>query len=82
MTLKPTTQRGVLYGLAAFLVPWTEKVVPVLMQNEWPTPQSCVASVILGVAAAVIALRAFIDGSVERGKPAKGVTEFVRKDIG
>lgn len=69
--MKPTTLRGWLYAGAAFLVPWTEKIVPVLMDNQWPTPQSCVAACILGLASAIITIRAFVDGSVERSKQIK-----------
>jgi hypothetical protein len=76
--MKPTTLRALLYCSAAFLVPWTEKVVPILMDNKWPTPQSCIGVAILGLVAAIITGRAYIDGSVERAKPT-GNTAFITK---
>ena len=76
--MKPTTLRALLYTSAAFLLPWTEKVVPILMDNKWPTPQSCIGVGILGLVAAIITLRAYVDGSAERSKT-NGGTAFIAK---
>jgi hypothetical protein len=66
--MKPTTLRALLYCIVAFLAPFGEKIVPILTSDKWPTPQSLVATVILGLAAAAIVLRAYVDGSAERAK--------------
>lgn len=66
--MKSIRIRALLYSCAAFLTPVIDKVGPILEKNEWPTGPRIVWSVLLGVAAAVITLRAYYDGSVERAK--------------
>lgn len=60
--------KGMMYVMGVFLVPFSEKIVPVLMENQWPTAQSCVGCAILGLASAVLTMRSFYDGSYERSR--------------
>lgn len=60
--------KGMMYVIGVFLVPFSEKIVPVLMGDKWPTPQSLVGCTLLGIAAAVVTMRSFYDGSYERSR--------------
>ena len=71
--MKPTTIRAMLYCIALFLSPFTEKVVPVLNEGKWPLPQALLGTCIVGVVAAVIGLRAYLDGSAERARMSETV---------
>jgi hypothetical protein len=76
-TMKPTTLRGLLYVIVLFLTPFGDKILPVLWANQWPTPQALIATSVMGIIAASIGLRAFLDGSLERSK--SGNTQFIAK---
>lgn len=62
----PIVFRATLYFIAAFLPALTEKIVEVLSHDKWPTPQRWTLSIIMGTSAAVVALRAYYDGSAQR----------------
>jgi hypothetical protein len=62
--------RAALYGLPLFLAPFIDEIVPILREDQWPTPMKCVASGIVGAAALCVGLRAYYDGSYQRAKDA------------
>lgn len=64
--MKPTTLRCLLYAAILFLSPFGEKLGPVLQNNEWPTPQSILLCSLIGIVAALVGVRAYLDGSNER----------------
>lgn len=76
--MKPTTIRGYLYAVAFFVAPFTDKLVPILFQNQWPTPQMWVGTVITSIGVTAIGLRAYFDGSIERAKQ-NGNTTIITK---
>ena len=57
-----------LYGFALFMTPFADKVIPILFADKWPSPQMTLGCAILGSIAASIGLKAYFDGSYERGR--------------
>lgn len=76
--MKPTTIRASLYAGVLFLTPFSEKLGPVLNNNQWPSPQSLIVCVLAGTVAALVGIRAYLDGSAERARSAGG-TAFIAK---
>jgi hypothetical protein len=66
--MNPVTFRAILYAIPLFLGPFADKLVPLMWDGKWPTPQSFVASAVLGTVAVAIGLRAYYDGSAERAR--------------
>jgi hypothetical protein len=60
--------KALLYCIVLFLTPFMDKVVPILFQNQWPTPQAVLGTSVMGLVAAAVGLRAYVDGSNERAK--------------
>ncbi len=61
-------RKAFLYGIALFLAPFADKVVPVLFEDKWPSVPSLLGCALLGVISCSIGLRAYYDGSYERSK--------------
>ena len=61
-------KKAFLYGVALFLTPFTDKIIPILFEDKWPSVPMTVGCVILGVIATAIGIRAYYDGSYERSK--------------
>ena len=76
--MKGITLRAGLYAGVLFFTPFTEKLAPVLSNNQWPSPQSLVLCTLAGSVAALIGIRAYLDGSAERHKSLTGNTDFIK----
>lgn len=57
-----------LYGFALFMTPFADKIIPILFADKWPSAPMIIGCAILGSIASSIGLRAYFDGSYERGK--------------
>ena len=64
--------KATLYGIVLFLTPFSDKIVPLLFQDKWPSPQTVVGCALLGIISASVGLRAYYDGSYERSKIVNG----------
>jgi len=62
------SKKAFLYGLALFLSPFADKIVPILFNNEWPSLPMTLGCSLLGTIQCSIGLRAYYDGSYERSK--------------
>lgn len=60
--------KAFLYGLALFLTPFSDKLIPILFSNEWPSLQMTIGCTLMGIIACSIGIRAYLDGSYERSK--------------
>lgn len=60
--------RAWIYALIAFLTPVIGVVVETTKGGEFPTSAQLVGAAASGLAATLVTLRAFIDGTVERNK--------------
>ena len=61
--------KAALYGIPLFFGPFADKIGSILFQDKWPSIPMVVGCTLLGVISACIGLRAYTDGSYERGKP-------------
>jgi len=62
----PVIYRTFLYGGAAFLTSLSDKLIPVLSHDQWPTPQRWLLALLVAAGATFITLRAYSDGSAQR----------------
>lgn len=60
--------KAAFYGVALFLSPFADKIVPILYQDKWPSLPMTAGCVLVGIIACSIGLRAYYDGSYERSK--------------
>lgn len=60
--------KAAFYGIALFLSPFADKIIPILFQDKWPSLPMVAGCALLGVIACSIGLRAYYDGSYERSK--------------
>lgn len=63
-----TIQRGSLYAGIAFLTPFVPLFKESSDAGSWPGAISLAYVALAGLLAAMVAIRAYIDGSVERNK--------------
>ena len=66
--LNDISGKAALYAIPLFLTPFVDKLAPDLFNDNWPSAQSVVGCMLLGLVSTCIGLRAFFDGSVERKK--------------
>lgn len=60
--------KAFLYGVPLFLTPFADKILPILFEDKWPSLPKLAGCTVLGVISCSIGLRAYFDGSYERGK--------------
>ena len=63
---KLITFKAALYAIPLFLAPVCEKTGDFLLNGIWPSYQTVVFCVMLGLIQSCIGLRAYFDGSAER----------------
>ena len=61
-------QRATLYALIAFCTPLIGVTVAATNSGDWPTGKSLLGAAASGLGAMLVALRAFIDGTVARAE--------------
>jgi hypothetical protein len=64
--------KAVLYAIPLFLTPFADKIIAILFQDKWPSPQMVVGCALLGIIASSLGLRMYFDGSYERSKNGNG----------
>lgn len=64
--LNASFQRLLLYAVIQACIVLGDKLVPILTEDKWPTPQGSVIILIAVIAAVATTIRAHIDGSHER----------------
>ena len=72
------TGKALLYAIPLFLTPFVDKLVDLLLNDQWPSLPKLVGCGLLGTVAASIGLRAFYDGSYQRAKSSPETT-FIAK---
>lgn len=69
--------KAALYGIALFLTPFSDKILPILFQDKWPSIPMMAGCSLLGTIACAIGLRAYFDGSYEKAKVANAAAQAV-----
>ena len=68
MQINPVHKRAALYCVIAFLTPVAGVITEATKGGEYPPAVSLLGAATTGLMAALVAYRAFIDGSAERAK--------------